>query len=56
MAKFAEKPISRLPAFSYCGPVINMGGAAVLLGDTIKTVKPYFGLGVNSVSAVVDTC
>jgi hypothetical protein len=36
-----------------------MGGAAVLLGDTIKTVKPYFGLGVNSVSgasrAVLDS-
>jgi len=45
---FVKRPPSSLPSFSYCGPVLHMGPHAVLLGDTIKTIKPYFGLGVNS--------
>ncbi|KAG5185345.1 kynurenine 3-monooxygenase [Tribonema minus] len=54
MQRFVEKPVSKLPSFSYCGPVLHMGAAGVLLGDTIKTVKPYFGMGVNS--AFEDIC
>jgi len=37
-----------LPNFGYVANALNMGGMAALLGDTIHTVKPYFGLGVNS--------
>ena len=37
-----------LPNFGYVANGLNMGGMAALLGDTIHTVKPYFGLGVNS--------
>ena len=32
----------------YVGPALHQGGSTVLLGDAIHTVKPYFGLGVNS--------
>jgi len=44
----ATMPISRFPTFSFCGPDVHFGSQAVLLGDAIHTVKPYFGLGVNS--------
>jgi kynurenine 3-monooxygenase len=44
---FAQKDISKLPVFSYCGPELHHKGA-VLVGDAIHTVKPYFGLGVNA--------
>ena len=39
---------SRLPNFRYAGPRLHRGGSTVLLGDAIHSVKPYFGLGVNS--------
>lgn len=34
--------------FMYAGPRIYQGQSTVLLGDSVHTVKPYFGLGVNS--------
>ncbi|CBJ26418.1 Kynurenine 3-Monooxygenase [Ectocarpus siliculosus] len=46
--RLALQEVSRLPAFSYTGPVLHLGKSAVLLGDAIKSVKPYFGLGVNT--------
>ncbi|KAG1664707.1 hypothetical protein FOA52_006682 [Chlamydomonas sp. UWO 241] len=49
IARFASKrDCRRLPMFSYAGPVLHRGSSTVLLGDTIHTVKPYFGQGVNS--------
>ena len=32
----------------YTPTLIYRGTSTVLLGDTIHTVKPYFGLGLNS--------
>lgn len=48
LERFAAKGDSSLPTFSYAGPVLHYGSSACLLGDTIHTVKPYFGQGVNS--------
>ena len=45
---FATKPVSRLPRFSYGGPVLHNGATTCLVGDAIHCVKPYFGQGVNS--------
>eukprot|EP01041_Mallomonas_annulata_P003810 gene3810-7580_t len=45
---FAKKIPSKLPKFSYSGPVLHKGKTTVLVGDSIHTVKPYFGMGVNS--------
>lgn len=45
---FASKNDSTLPKFMYTGPVLHYGKTTALLGDAIHTVKPYFGLGVNS--------
>mmetsp|Transcript_47786 Transcript_47786/g.153949 ORF Transcript_47786/g.153949 Transcript_47786/m.153949 type:complete len:324 (+) Transcript_47786:707-1678(+) len=45
---FAHRPNAKLPQFMFCGPELHRGGQAVLLGDAIHSVKPYFGLGVNS--------
>lgn len=42
---FLDRPISRLPSFSYCGPKLHKGSSTVLVGDVCHTVKPYFGLG-----------
>lgn len=44
----AKSKFFGLPSFGYVEKSLNMGGQAVLLGDSIHTVKPYFGLGVNS--------
>mmetsp|Transcript_66994 Transcript_66994/g.160524 ORF Transcript_66994/g.160524 Transcript_66994/m.160524 type:complete len:571 (+) Transcript_66994:70-1782(+) len=48
---FVDRPISRLPSFQMVNGDIHTSlarGAVVLLGDSIKTVKPYFGQGANS--------
>lgn len=45
---FSKKKPSSLPKFSFAGPVLHKGQTACLLGDSIHTVKPYFGMGVNS--------
>ena len=43
MGLFAQRPISRLPTFSYCGPELHYGGKAVLMGDAIHAVKVTVG-------------
>ena len=48
VASAAKKPVSYLPGFRYAGPRLYQGQSCVLLGDSIHTVKPYFGLGANS--------
>ncbi|KAL3906863.1 MAG: hypothetical protein SGILL_009105, partial [Bacillariaceae sp.] len=48
MARVAQKPCSRLPAFRYAGPRLNMGYRTMILGDAAHTVKPYYGLGANT--------
>ena len=45
---FASRPPGKLPSFKYAGPQLHVGSQVVLLGDVIHTVKPYFGMGVNS--------
>lgn len=42
---FLDRPPSRLPSFSFCGPQLHKGSSTVLAGDVCHTVKPYFGLG-----------
>ncbi|CAM9907415.1 unnamed protein product [Ectocarpus fasciculatus] len=57
--RLALQEVSRLPAFSYTGPILHLGKSAVLLGDAIKSVKPYFGLGVNTAfedCIALDSC
>ena len=48
LSQVIAKPPSRLPVFRFVGPRLHRGASTVLLGDAIHTVKPYFGLGVNS--------
>ena len=63
LAAMAARPLAKLPTSAHAGGgdvhrVDTMGantagsadevGGACLLGDSIHTVKPYFGLGVNS--------
>lgn len=48
LARFSTGPTFRLPSFSYCGPSIFYRDNTLLLGDCIHSVKPYFGLGLNS--------
>lgn len=45
---FAERPVGKLPTFQYVWPHLHYSNNVVLAGDAIHTVKPYFGLGVNS--------
>lgn len=45
---FAARPASTLPTFQYAWPELHVLDSVVLAGDAIHTVKPYFGLGVNS--------
>ncbi|CAG9461447.1 unnamed protein product [Pedinophyceae sp. YPF-701] len=51
----AERPICRFPGFQYAGPALHWGASAVLVGDSVHTVKPYFGVGVNSAFEDVAT-
>eukprot|EP00892_Ulva_mutabilis_P005378 jgi/Ulvmu1/3211/UM015_0252.1 len=45
---FAERPHGKLPTFQYVWPDLHFSNNVVLAGDAIHTMKPYFGLGVNS--------
>ena len=44
----SSRPPSRLPVFRFAGPRLHRGASTVVLGDAVHSVKPYFGLGVNS--------
>jgi kynurenine 3-monooxygenase len=44
----ALKDPSFLPTFSFLGPRLYHNQRIVMVGDCVKTVKPYFGLGANS--------
>jgi kynurenine 3-monooxygenase len=46
--EFVAKNDSKFPRFTYVGPNLHKGETTVLIGDAIHTVKPFFGLGVNS--------
>ena len=51
LERFVLRPVSRLPSFQLVEGDIHYStsrGAVVLLGDSIKAVKPYFGQGANS--------
>jgi len=51
LESFAQRNPSRLPSFAYAGPSLHVSASSatiVALGDSIHSVKPYFGLGVNS--------
>lgn len=45
---FVQQPSSKVPTFQYAWPDLHYSNSVVLAGDAIHTVKPYFGLGVNS--------
>ena len=46
--RFAIVENSKFQQFSYVYPKLHFSRSTVLLGDCIHTVKPFFGLGVNS--------
>ena len=46
-AQFVQQRDQRLPVFQYAKNALH-GPRTACLGDSIHTVKPYFGLGVNS--------
>jgi len=51
LERFIKRPTSRLPSFQLVEGDIHRSlphGGVVLLGDSIKAVKPYFGQGANS--------
>jgi len=48
LQEFLDKGDSKLPEFAYCNGPLHYKNSTVLLGDAIHTVKPYFGMGVNS--------
>jgi kynurenine 3-monooxygenase len=51
LERFVLRPVSRLPSFQMVEGDIHAAtkaGGVVLLGDSIKAVKPYFGQGANS--------
>lgn len=46
--RFAQQSNNRFQRFQYVYPKLHHSRSVCLLGDSIHTVKPYFGLGVNS--------
>lgn len=57
LGRFAARNISRLPCFHLVEGDVHREldeGAVILLGDSIKAVKPYFGQGCNSALEDVD--
>lgn len=48
VAHAAARPAHRLPNFRAVAPTLHHGSVALMLGDAIHTVKPYFGMGANS--------
>lgn len=48
LERFPLKEASTFSRFSYVGPDLHKGRTTALLGDCVHTVKPFFGLGVNS--------
>eukprot|EP01039_Chlorochromonas_danica_P007803 gene7803-8614_t len=46
--KLLSAPEARFPKFQFVSPKLHYSRSACLLGDAIHSVKPYFGLGVNS--------
>ena len=57
LQRFVQRPVSRLPSFQLVdGPIHHSlpSGGVVLLGDSIKAVKPYFGQGANSAVSAAE--
>jgi 2-polyprenyl-6-methoxyphenol hydroxylase-like FAD-dependent oxidoreductase len=48
LERFASASDSRFQRFQYAGPELHVDSRAVLVGDSVHTVKPYFGFGVNA--------
>lgn len=48
LRKFVSSTDCKFPRFQYVYPKLHRGRSSCLLGDSIHSVKPYFGLGVNS--------
>jgi len=56
---FAGRKTRQLPQFAFSGPELSLGGSVCLVGDAIHSVKPFFGLGLNSGFediSVLDEC
>ncbi|CAE7660190.1 kmo [Symbiodinium sp. CCMP2592] len=56
---FARRRTRELPQFAFAGPQLSLDGKSCLLGDAIHSVKPFFGLGLNSGFediSVLDEC
>ncbi|CAE7536836.1 kmo [Symbiodinium natans] len=56
---FAKRRTRELPQFAFAGPQLSLDGKCCLLGDAIHSVKPFFGLGLNSGFediSVLDDC
>ncbi|CAE8632368.1 unnamed protein product [Polarella glacialis] len=56
---FARRRTKKLPQFAFAGPELHLGGDVCLIGDAIHSVKPFFGLGLNSGFediSVLDQC
>jgi kynurenine 3-monooxygenase len=57
--KIANSKFCGLPNFQYASGALHRGSVAGLIGDAIHTVKPYFGMGVNSAFedvAILEEC